>query len=376
MSTKLETILSIFQDVPDPRQDAKVLHNLQEMIFVALCSAIADCDHWVDVESFALNHLDWFRQHVPLENGIPSHDTFSRVFARLETEAFGECLQKWVESLQLTLQDQGVHIDGKVLRHSFDQATGKDALQVVTAWAGDLHLCLGQLAVEENSNESSAVPKLLKMLELTGAVVTLDALHCMKSTAKQIREKGADYVLVAKGNQPKLHNAINQTFENLSEQNFEHSRVRCHTTQEVNGGRKEYRRYCVLPAPRSIRQLGWTDIQTIGMVYRERTVEGKTSSQMIYFISSLPPKVRAIAKHVRDHWKVENQMHWSLDVTFAEDASRIRKGNGQQIAAIFRRLALSIIKRDRTEKCSLRLKRRLASWNTNHLTQFLTGPPA
>ena len=211
------------------------------------------------------------------------------------------------------------------------------------------------------------------MLNLTGAVVTLDALHCVKSTAKQIREKEADYVLVAKGNQPKLHQAARQTFEDLSEQNFEHSRVRCHTTKEVNGGRIEYRRYCVFPVLESIRNMGWKDVKTIGMVYRGRTVRGKTSEEIMYYISSLPPKVRAIAKHVWDHWKVENQMHWSLDVTFAEDQSRIRKGNGQEIAAMFRRLALSIIKRDTTEKCSLRLKRRLASWNLKHLAQYLSG---
>ncbi|TWT59715.1 ISAs1 family transposase [Rubinisphaera italica] len=376
MFTDPLSFLLFFNDLPDPRQDKKVVYSLTDMIFLAMCGAVANCDTWTDIEHYGNQHLELFRKYVPLTNGIPSHDTFSRVFSRLDPVAFSECLIKWVDSLQVDLKDQGVHLDGKVLRRSFDKAAGKNALNVVTAWAGDLHLCLGQLPVKEGSNERTAVPKLIELLELTGAVVTLDALHTQKSTAKQIREKGADYILTVKGNQPKLYHIINETFARLSENDFNHSRVRRHTTQEHNGGRDEYRRYTVFPAPAAIGQLGWTDAQTIGMVYRERTVNGKTSQELMYFISSLPPKVRKLAKHVRDHWKIENQMHWSLDVTFAEDTSRIRKGEGPANAAIFRRLALTIVKRDQSEKKSMRLKRLTASWSFENLLRYLTGNQA
>jgi predicted transposase YbfD/YdcC len=370
------SFLLCFEELSDPRQDAKVVYPLEELIFIAVCGAIANCDHWTDIEAYANQNIDWFRQYVPLENGIPSHDTLSRVFSLFDTETFAACLIKWTASLQESLTGQGIHLDGKTLRRSFDAAAGKDALQIVTAWAGDLHLCVGQLAVEEGSSELKTVPKLLDMMEISGAIITLDALHTQKSTVKKIREKEADYVLTVKGNQPKLYGLINQTFEELSENHFAHSRVRRHTTRGSSHGREELRHYAVFPAPQKILAMGWTDVRTIGMVYRERTVNGKTSEELIYFISSLPPKVRTIAKHVRDHWKVENQMHWSLDVTFAEDTSRIRKGSGPAITGYLRRLALSLVKRDTSDKSSLRLKRLKSSWCQDHLLRYLTGKQA
>ncbi|QDU79947.1 Transposase DDE domain protein [Polystyrenella longa] len=223
------SILQVFDELPGPRQDAKVLYDLPEMIFIALSGAVANCDSWTDIELYAREHLDDFRKYVPLPNGIPSHDTFSRVFSRLDPVLFAECLIKWIDSLQLTLKVQGVHLDGKVLRRSFDAAAGKGALNVVTAWAGDLHLCLGQLPVAAGSNERTAVPKLLQMLELTGAVVTLDTMHTQKSTARQIRGKEADYVLTVKRNQKTLYNLIQGRFADLTKDDFRSSRVRRYT---------------------------------------------------------------------------------------------------------------------------------------------------
>lgn len=370
------SFLLFFEELADPREDHKVIHSLQDMIFLAMCGAIANCDHWTDIEIYCRKHLSFFQKYTSLQNGIPSHDTFSRVFSRLDPVAFSECLIKWVDSLQVDLAGQGVHLDGKALRRSFDKAAGKSVLNVVTAWAGDLHLCLGQLPVKEGSNEKTALPKLIELLELSGAVVTVDAAHTNKAIATQLREKDADYVMTVKRNQPKLYAAINRQFEELSERDFQHPRVRRHTTHERNGGRDEYRHYTVFPAPEKLRQLGWTNAKSIGMVYRERTVAGTTSQELIYFISSLQPKVRSLAKHVRDHWKIENQMHWSLDVTFAEDTSRIRKGSGPANAAIFRRLALTILKRYDGEKLSLRAKRLTASWSSDDLLRYLTGNQA
>lgn len=370
------SFLLFFDGLPEPRQDKKVTHSLTDMIFIAMCAAVANCDHWTEIEDWANANAEFLREYVPLENGIPSHDTFSRVFSRLDPVAFSECLVRWVDSLQLSLDGQGVHLDGKVLRRSFDKAAGKNALNVVTAWAGDLHLCLGQLPVEAGSNEQTAMPKLIELLELTGAVVTVDAAHTNKAIARQLRGKDADYVMTVKRNQPKLYAALNRKFEELSEKNFQDSRVRHQTTRETNGGREEYRRYTVFPAPAELRQQGWPDLKSIGMVYRERTVNGKTSQELMYFISSLPPKVRNLAKHIRDHWKIENQMHWSLDVTFAEDTSRIRKGEGAANAAIFRRLALMIVKRADYKRNSMRAKRKHASWGNEYLLRYLTGKTA
>ena len=373
MLTNPPTILTIFHALSDPRQLKKVDHKLSDMLVIALCGAICGVDTWADLERFADAKKDWFRRFLELENGIPSHDTFGRVFSRLETDEFYLCLQQWIESLAICLQDQGVHIDGKTLRRSFDSESGRSALRMVSAWASDENLCLGQLAVDEYSNEITAVPKLLEMLELCGAVVTLDAMHCQQETATAIRQQKADYILTVKGNQESLRDVIDAEFARYAEDDNRDACVRSHKTTERNHGREELRAYTVAPAPAELREAGWCDIQTIGMVYRERTVNGKTSEELIYFISSLPPKVRAIAKHVRNHWTVENQLHWSLDVTFAEDASRIRKGSGQEIAGAFRRVALSLIKRNTTVKASLRGKRLMAGWNPEVLEKILSG---
>ena len=373
MLTKSPCIFTIFSALTDPRQQAKVEHSLTDMIAIALCASICGVDHWADTERFARTKEDWFRRFLKLPNGIPSHDTFSRVFALLDTEEFYECLQTWIESLRLSMQDQGVHIDGKTLRRSFDTSSGTAPLQIVSAWASDLRLCLGQVAVDEGSNEISAVPKLLELLELTGAVVTLDAMHCQKKTAQQIRDKNADYILTVKGNQSSLQKVIGDLFEQHAENGYRDRRVRIHKTTERSRDRVEQRVCTVAPAPRELREHGWADIKTVGMLYRHREINGKETDEVVYFISSLPPKVRTLARHLRNHWTIENQLHWSLDVTFTEDASRIRKGRGQEMASAFRRLALSMLKRNTTVKASLRGKRLMAGWDSNLLEEILSG---
>jgi len=371
MLTKSHDIITIFRALSDPRQQAKVEYPLHEMIFMALCGAVCGVDSWTDIEEFANVKIDWFRKYLPLDHGVPSHDTFGRVFALLDTDEFYECLRQWIKTLAASLQGQGVHIDGKTLRRSFDTAT--KALTMVSAWAGEQGLCLGQVAVDKDSNEITAVPQLLKLLDISGAIVTLDAMHCQKTTARAIREKDADYVLTVKGNQPELKRLIESLFERHAEDGFRDSRVREHQTREKNRGREEFRAYTVAPAPAALRDEGWADVRTVGMVYRSRKVQGKETSEVVYFISSLPPKVRALAKHLRDHWKVENQLHWSLDVTFSEDASRIRTGNGPELAGAFRRIALSMLKRNTTRKASLRAKRLVAGWDEAFLEEILSG---
>ena len=368
-------IFSTFQSVDDPRMERTKLHCLYEMIVIAVCAAICGAEGWVDVERFGRSKLDWFRKFLPLENGIPSHDTFGRVFARLDTEQFYTCLTGWLEVFGQSMQGQAVAIDGKTLRRSFDKATGRKAVHVVSAWASGLKICLGQVAVDEKSNEIPAVPRLLEFLELSGAVVTLDAMHCQQETASAIRNKGADYILPVKGNQPKLMSLIGEIFEKHGEDNYKSREVRTHRTQETNRQRDEIRICTVAPAPASLKKGGqWAGIKTIGMMYRFRDVQKDQPEEAItYFISSLPPRVKRISSHLRDHWGIENSLHWILDVTFAEDASRIRKGTAPEISSIFRRMALSILQQDTSLKSSIRGKRLQAGWNTKLLEQILTA---
>lgn len=365
-------IFDHFETVTDPRIDRNKHHLLHEMIVVALCGAICGADGWADVERFGNTKLAWFRRFLKLENGIPSHDTFGRVFARLDTNEFLTCLQAWIEHFQSTLHERGIAIDGKTIRRSFDHATGKSALHVVSAWATDLRVCLGQLAVDGKSNEITAVPQLLKLLELSGAVVTLDAMHCQKETARAIRDQDADYLLTVKANQPTLHDELLKQFIEYGEHDYRVRGLRRHTTTEKNRGRQERREYYVAPAPAHLKTT-WQDIQTIGMVYRCREANGCTSEETMFFISSLSPRVRKLAGHLRGHWGIENSLHWVLDVTFREDDSRIRKGNGPEIASIFRKLALNILQRDTTLKSSIRGKRLQAGWNNDVLEAILAG---
>lgn len=377
MSTKSPALFTYLQRVKDPRIDRRKLHSLYDMIVVTLCATLCGAEGWADVERFGNSRIDWFRKFLKLEHGVPSHDTFGRVFSLLDTQEFLDCLQEWIASWQQSLEGCGVHIDGKTLRRSFNTATGQSALHVVSAWASEARVCLGQVAVDEKSNEITAVPKLLEQLEISGAVVTLDAMHCQKKTAAAIREQGADYILQVKNNQPKLYEELQQRFEDYANEGFRSKHCRVHRKQEKSRGRNEERLCVVAPVPAELKRTeAWQDMQTIGMIYRQREVNGKVSEEITYFISSLPPKVRSHSKHIRDHWTVENSLHWSLDVTFAEDASRIRTGFAPDIASVFRRLALTILKRDTTLKQSLRGKRLMAGWNSETLSRILMGNAA
>lgn len=370
--TSVAAIFEHFDTLTDPRIERNKHHLLHEMVVVALCGAICGAEGWADVERFGDTKLEWFRRFLQLDNGIASHDTFGRVFARLDTKEFLGCLQAWVEHFQSALREQGVAIDGKTMRRSFDRATGKSALHVVSAWATDLRVCLGQVAVDDKSNEITAVPRLLQLLELTGAVVTLDAMHCQTETAVAIRNQNADYLLTVKKNQPTLHRELLEQFLEYGEQDYKVRGLRRHTTTEKSHGREERREYYVAPAPPHLKET-WKDIQTIGQVYRSQRRNGQLHEETMFFISSLPPTVRKLAKHLRGHWGIENSLHWVLDVTFREDDSRIRKGNGPEIASMFRKLALNILQQDTTLKSSIRGKRLQAGWNNNVLEAILAG---
>lgn len=371
-SAFVETITQHFEEVTDPRVNRGLNYPLIEMVFVALFGSICDCNSWVDVSEFGQSKLTWFRKFLPFKLGIPSHDTFSEVFARLDSVQFYAALQSWTTSIAGSLQGQTIAFDGKTLCGSFDQASAKSALHSVSAWACGMKLCLGLKSVEEKSNEIPAVQQLIDLIDLRGAIVTADAMHCQIETAAKIADKGADYVLVAKGNQKALQAEIRevlaQAFENKD------SRLRQCSSAEVSHGRDEERHVVVMPAPKTSKILSrWPNIQTIGAIYRTREVHGKQVESQDCFISSLSAKVREHRDRLRSHWSIENSQHHILDVTFTEDSSRIRKGTGPEISSVFRRLALTILQQDTSIKGSLRGKRKICGWNESAFERLLAG---
>jgi predicted transposase YbfD/YdcC len=367
-------ILTHFENLTDPRLERTKRHNLLDIIFMALCATICGAEGYADIERFGKTKRGWLNRFLDLPNGIPSHDTFGRVLSLLDTAEWQASVQDWLRTLNVCLKDQGVAIDGKTLRHSFDKANEQSALHLVSAWAGELRLSLGQVAVEDKSNEITAVPKLLEMLELAGAVVTLDAMHCQKETTAAIVNKQADYVIQVKDNQPGLCNLICDAFIEYGEDDYRSSELRRLLTVDNGHGRQERREYFVAPAPQElIDRNEWAGLRSIVMVQRTRTIHGKESTEVHFYISSLPPKVKRIARAIREHWGIETRLHWVLDVIFAEDDSRIRRGHGPEISGSLRRLAVMILSRDTSCKSSLRGKRLQAGWNTDVLEGILAG---
>ena len=367
-------ILTRFESLTDPRIERTKQHLLLDMVAISLCAAICGANSWVDVEKFGIAKRAWFERFLELPNGIPSHDTLGRVFSRLDTAEFLLCLQNWLRSLHLSLKNQGIAIDGKTMRGSFDSASGKSALHVVSAWASGLRLSLGQVAVDDKSNEITAVPKLLELLELTGAVVTLDAMHCQKDTLLGIRAKGADYLVAVKANQPKLYALLDRTFETYGEAGYQARELKRHRTTERSRGRDEERIVYAAPPPAELQEHPeWTDVRSVVMIYRATQRGGQLYEEIAFYLSSLPPQAKKISRYIRGHWGIENSLHWMLDVIFAEDRSRIRTGNGPEIASIFRKLALMVLERDTSSRGSLRGKRLQAGWNEDFLERILCG---
>jgi len=365
-----------FETLTDPRVKRTRWHDLLDVVVIALCGTICGCDSWEDLPRYGRQKLDWFGKHLRLRGGIPSADTFARVFQRLDPDEFLRCLSSWIESLRTRVSGEIVAIDGQTLRGSGDlKSGGRGPLHLVRAWATENRLVLGQQACEEKSNEITAIPKLLKLLDLSEAIVTIDAMGCQTEIASQIREQQADYVLAVKDNQPKLHQSIRRAFETEQARAVSgHSpRYRLHVTRKTEHGREEERTYYQLAAPQSLKVSGrWRDLRTIGMVIRRRTIQGREQQEVHFYISSLPLGVHRLARAVRSHWSIENRLHWVLDVNFAQDASRIRKGHSPEIASMLRQLALMILQRDTRLSGSLRCKRKQAGWNNDNLETLLT----
>ena len=361
-----------FVNVADPRVDRGTNYDLVEMIFISLTATMCGAQGWADIERFAMAKFDWFERFIPLEKGVPSHDTFGRVFARLDTAEFLTAMHGWVDEFAGCLRGKGVACDGKVVRGSHDAEAGQSPLHLMTAYATQTRLCLRQMSVDGKSNEIPAAPELLKLIELAGATVTMDAMHCQVETAQAILDRDADYLLSVKDNQPTLHEFVQEKFEACHEPDVKVPGLVQHVTREKSHGRQELRHYYTLPATTSDQKvLGrWPGLKSFTMVYRQRTVGDQESTEIAYYISSHAPKVRTLAQHIRGHWSIENSQHYVLDVTFAEDASRIRQGSAPEISSAIRRMALNILQLDTTVKDNIRGKRLSAGWDEQVLERI------
>jgi predicted transposase YbfD/YdcC len=372
MERKPRTLLAHFANLPDPRLDRTKKHRLLDILVVAICAVIGGADSWPAVVTFGNAKLDWFRRFLELPNGIPAHDTFARVFALLNPQKVQECFQSWLTALCDVPGVQHIAIDGKTLRGSRSgRGAARHALHFVHAWAQAQHVLLAGVATEAKSNEITAIPKLLELLDLHGAFVTIDALGCQKEIAAQIRDQGGHYVLAVKENQPRLYEDIERFWQQQLETEWA-AAASVAQTQEVGHGREEDRYCWVFPAGPWLReQQQWEGLKAIVVVVSERAVGDSSRSDCRFYIASRQASARRMLQVIRGHWGVENSLHWVLDVTFDEDASRVRKDHGPENLALLRRMALSLLKRTDGGKESIKTKRLRAGWDNAFLEKVI-----
>ena len=375
MSRAEYSIQDHFGGLRDPRYRWNVPHLLEDIVTIAICGAICGADDWTGIAEFGKAKEGWLGTFLELPNGIPSSDTFRRVFEALDPEAFQSCFISWVQAISQRVLGQTVAIDGKRLRRSHDGSQGKAAIHMVSAWACEASLVLGQVKTDEKSNEITAIPELLGVLTLEGCIVTIDAMGCQTEIAKLIVEQGADYVLSLKGNQGTLHQAVQALFEDAFETEFRDIAHDFHQTLDKGHGRLEIRRCWTISEPTHLTFLNpkdkWLGLQSIGLVEAERHLDGSVTTERRFFISSLDGQAEQFAKAVRHHWHIENRLHWVLDIAFREDEARIRKGYGSQNMAILRHIALNLLRQDTSKKCGIKNKRLIAGWDHLFLSHLL-----
>jgi predicted transposase YbfD/YdcC len=374
--SSLLTLRDCFEDCFDPRREHRRLHNLWDIIGLTLCAMICGCDSVVEIHEYGVKKFEFLSTFLDLENGVPSHDTIGRVFALLHPEKFRDSFSRWTQSLAQALPGRVIAIDGKTLRGAHNK--GEKPLHLVSAFATENRLVLTQQAVAEKSNEITAIPEVLKLLDVKKAIVTIDAMGCQKEIAAQIKDQGADYVLAVKDNQPTLHVDVQELFVQGLETDFTNIKHQQLQTQEAGHGRQEKRIYTLIRPTKEwlAKHPEWKGLKTLGMVCSERQVgDEDPTGQVRFFITSLSMDVAAFAKAVRSHWAIENNLHWVLDVSYREDENRTRKDHTAENLAWIRRLTVSLLAQDDT-KVGVRCKRKMAGWDDDYLLKIAAAAVA
>ena len=372
-------IMECFAEMEDPRIDRTKRHELQDIIFIVICGVICGADNWVEIEAFGHAQEQWLKRFLALPNGIPSHDTFGRVFASLDAEQFQVCFERWIKSVSRTTAGEVIAIDGKTLRRSHDQAQGKSAIGMVSAWATANHLVLGQVKVQDKSNEITAIPELLRVLEINGCIVSIDAMGCQVDIARAILDRGGDYVLAVKRNQGRLFDDLQSLFkiEKAEAQPFNGVEYDYTQTVDKGHGRIETRQCWVVTDADYLAYIkdykDWPGLRSLILVRGTRRIGEESTQEDRYYISSLEGDAPGCLQAVRSHWDIENSLHWVLDMAFREDESRVRSGNAAQNLAVVRHIAVSLLKQERTSRIGLHAKRLKAGWDEKYRLKVLFG---
>lgn len=367
------SIQDYFSEVADPRR-RKVTYPLVNVITIAICAVICGADDFVAIASFGRKKREWLSKFLDLSSGIPSHDRFNAILGAIRPDEFHKCLLEFITGVHEITDGQIVAIDGKTLRRSYDRASSKSAIHMVSAWASANHISLGQVIVDEKSNEITAIPRLLELLEISGCLVTIDAMGCQVEIARAIVDAGADYVLAVKHNQPTLAQGIEDFFVEHLQDNLSRVEGRRHTTDEEGHGREERREYVICRVPENLPDRSrWPKLAAIAVVLTTVLRDGAEHLECRYYILSKYLSAKKLAQAVRDHWSIENRLHWQLDVTFQEDQCRLRKGHADANFSTLRRTALSLLKNNHTEKVGIKNKRLLAALDEDYLLEVLLG---
>ena len=372
MTTSNITLISEFSKINDPRLDRQKLHKLIDILAITVCAVICGANTWNDIEQYGQSKHDWLETFLELPNGIPSHDTIRRVFIIIDPKEFRTAFINWVDSIRQRLPETVVAVDGKTLRRSHDKTNGKSAIHMVSAWASDTNMVLGQLTTDEKSNEIKAIPALLDLLDISGTTVTIDAMGCQKKIAEKIIDKDADYALALKKNHGDLYDDVELFFQSLKKAKPEELPRSYFESVEGDHGRVEIRRHWVISDTDWIEDKAlWKGLEGIGMVERERHIKDHISCETSYYLISKKWDAEAFAKRVRAHWGIENKLHWVLDVAFREDECRKRAGNAAENFAMVRHIATNLLKQENSMKKSINVKRLQAGWDNSYLMKVL-----
>jgi predicted transposase YbfD/YdcC len=367
------SIAEHFNDIEDIRIERGKKHKLIDIITISICAVVCGADGWIDIEMYGIARKKWLEKFLELPNGIPSHDTFARVFSQISPDEFNKSFLSWIKGISKITEGEIIAFDGKQSRNSGDEKNGKGVINTVSAWAASNRLVLGQKKVEGKSNEITALPELIKVLDLAGCIVTIDAMGCQREIVSKIVEKDADYIIAVKKNQPTLYEQIEQLFKQAIRTQGKDLNMSSFNSREMNRGREEIRNYLMITdvAEQIDPPQKWRKLNSIGLVESVRVVDGKTSVETRYFISSLENNAQKLAEGIRGHWSIENSLHWVLDVAFDEDNSRIRKDNAPANFAVLRHIAVNIIGQNKSRKLSVRSKRFLATLDEEYSIELL-----